>query len=377
MTAAVALKKKGRNPGSAPITPDRKASTPDASAAPSPRLESPMVTRLKGTGDSYAQRVMTMSSPTLAFEPRDCLLFAKDTLPWIADRPVLERFWELWIRHLPATISASDDEDDDAPESTAPAEGPRTAELQFTLGVSTGGKSAFWEGETEQHALVQRVVDFLYAVGADDGELTRNLTGAGSIVQPATMSLWLEMSADVVVEGGFSMKVVEPAAALPALVAWLKHAKLAAWVSANASRVSLTQLWRECSSRARKAWRLEFACRYGQVELLVSSLGLPPLPVSVVTSLRIAKSGGDAVSNALRLWALDDGTIGGFEILLPDDEGVAFPDLNMIFKAARSRPTHVAHRMMLDGVGDLYPAGYSRVLLWLGCKALRESFQSQ
>lgn len=98
-------------------------------------------------------------------------------------------------------------------------------------------------------------------------------------------------SEDGVVEGGYALHVVRSDAEAPlrALVDWMKHATLSQWFATNEKRVSLCQVWRECSTRANKCYRLSFAARAAQVELLIASLGFPPLSPSVVTALRFAK----------------------------------------------------------------------------------------
>ncbi len=96
-------------------------------------------------------------------------------------------------------------------------------------------------------------------------------------------------SEDGVVEGGYAMHVVRDELPLKALIEWMRHATLTEWFTTNEKRVSLCRLWRECSTRTNKCYRLSFAARAAQVELLIASLGFPPLPTRVVTGLRFAK----------------------------------------------------------------------------------------
>lgn len=334
---------------------------------------SPVVRRVRA---EMKQRSLSLSNPDMVFEARDRLLFVRDKMIWKTEdaEKVGVKFWELWLSHFPQSVKEIDREEDAQIVREGGSEIRRSCiTLQWLVALSRSKGYSYWEGTAGKESMLQYVVDFLWAGGAQDAH---TFSEVGTLLQPATVSLWLELTSAGCVEAGYAFRAEEGLG--EKLVFHLKAPTLTAWFMANKHHAGLKKLWRECSGRKTRCWRLLWSMPYIDVESSILSLSLPPVDAEMASALSQAAANDHKPADVLKMWvSVDDGTIVCVEVRIP--LALATPNFALadVEKVAGLRASHATYRLVNVALDDGLNGANLTGLEWANVSSWQETFFEQ
>merc|ERR1712110_1277916 len=167
-------------PAVTPLTPSSPAKTP----------ASPPSTNTNNTSTPTAAPTATAGAPG---SDRNAvkLMAAKEAIPFLRseDSKVLE-FWCIWHESVPSSEEMVDFGED----------------VEYQLAISAGMQKLTWRAAGPQSALIQRMVDFFWNVGAPETEIDK-LNDVGASINPKRIGSWIDMSAKGGMDGGWYFPV--------------------------------------------------------------------------------------------------------------------------------------------------------------------------
>jgi hypothetical protein len=254
--------------------------------------------------------------------------YSSHHLEWFSSNEVLVKLWKLWFRSFPNDHHDDDDDHDDE-WSSEEEEVPKDP-VQFEYGCDPDDSLAVWRGYAAAEAMMQRIVDFMYACGAGDAEF-KMLAALAGIIRPETAGLWMEARSDAVLIGGYDLKMVDLDCS-GEIVKMIGHAKLNDFYEKNASRVKVSSISRNFGE-VEKGFVLTLRVASNQIEMLYNSFGtLMPLPLTMVKNIRLLDKSLDM--DFFRVYVSDDGTFSGVDIVLPGAAtGKSMLHLGKLFRA--------------------------------------------
>jgi len=174
---------------SSPASPESKpVSSPVTSSPAAPSSPTP-----SQTGATTSTPTTTSSTPTSTGNDRNAakLMAAKGAIPFlkVEDSKVLE-FWCIWHESVPSSEEMVDYGED----------------VEYQLAISAGMQKLTWRAAGPQSALIQRMVDFFWNVGAPETEIDK-LNDVGASINPKRIGSWIDMSAKGGMDGGWYFPV--------------------------------------------------------------------------------------------------------------------------------------------------------------------------
>merc|ERR1712137_837727 len=143
---------------------------------------------ISGGGAAASTPTTTSSTPTSTGNDRNAakLMAAKGAIPFlkVEDSKVLE-FWCIWHESVPSSEEMVDYGED----------------VEYQLAISAGMQKLTWRAAGPQSALIQRMVDFFWNVGAPETEIAK-LNDVGASINPKRIGSWIDMSAKGGMDGG-------------------------------------------------------------------------------------------------------------------------------------------------------------------------------
>jgi len=97
---------------------------------------------------------------------------------------VLE-FWKIWSDSIPLKKELT-----------------QKAIIKYQLSISGDMEKISWKVSGPQHLFIQRMVNFFWNVGAPETEID-HLNDIGTLINPATIGSWIDMSAKGGMDGGW------------------------------------------------------------------------------------------------------------------------------------------------------------------------------
>lgn len=133
------------------------------------------------------------SNANKATNPRNKLLAAKDSIPFLLDTEskVLE-FWQIWSESIPPS------------EDLQPG-----MAIDYHVSISANLQKLTWRTSGPQNIFIQKMVDFFWNVGAPESEIDR-LNDVGALINPIKIGSWIDMSAKGGMDGGWFFPVDIP-----------------------------------------------------------------------------------------------------------------------------------------------------------------------
>ena len=116
---------------------------------------------------------------------------AKRAIPFLADEQskVLE-FWSIWHESVPSPTEMEEFDEG----------------IEYQLAIAAGMQKLTWRAAGPQSALIQRMVDFFWNVGAPETEIDK-LNEVGASVNPKRIGSWIDMSSKGGMDGGWFFPV--------------------------------------------------------------------------------------------------------------------------------------------------------------------------
>jgi len=176
---------------------------------PSPAVSTPSVTvpsspKPQPTSEKKIEVQVPAPSPMQSPKPkssgnaRAALDRAKDLVPFLLesaqepneDNKVYE-FWQIWSDSIPPKADLQE------------------GFISFEVATSADMEKLSWKASGPQTIFIQRMVDFFWNVGAPETEIDR-LNDVGSLINPASIGSWIDMSAKGGMDGGWFFPVEVP-----------------------------------------------------------------------------------------------------------------------------------------------------------------------